>query len=156
MPEKPAPLDKNQRRNQRPGWFIRLTSAGMDFVFSLLITSFLVGLIGRFVKMPFEVLFIISMISLVLYYAVTEHYLGRSPGKFILIMKMASATEEELSESRMLLRAIVRGVLCLIPPVGLLSWERVTVLDWLTGTRVNWLFPPLDKTKRRAKHEGWR
>ncbi len=76
-----------------------------------------------------------SLIILVpAYYLFWEWFAGRTPAKMVLGLKMIS-TSGELSRARMLWRGMARFI-PLLQLLMLLSWRRVTLLDLITGTRV--------------------
>lgn len=69
--------------------------------------------------------------AILFYYAGCEAWWGRTPGKYLWGIRLATVTGGAPSRSRFILRWALR----LLGPVMMLSWRRVTLLDALCGMR---------------------
>lgn len=79
-----------------------------------------------------------------LYWWSTETFLGRSPAKFICMIKY----DKPLTWSHAAIRAFFRFAL---GPLCMLSWRRITLLDLITGLRVI----PIHVTVKIEDPEVW-
>ncbi len=137
------PTDKRHR----PPWLLRLACLAFDMgtvaiLFSALMASLLGGPVSE------RGLGLALAILLPAYYLFWEWLIGRTPAKVILGLKMLSSTGE-ITRVKMVWRGIVR-FLPVINLVLMLSWRRVTLLDLLSGTRVQ--IKPIGR--KRAKSAG--
>lgn len=98
---------------------------------------------------------IIMFMLIALYYYAIEIVYGRTLGKIILRMKMTDAKGQKPTKMRLLWRTFLRfGVVMMM-----LSWRRITLLDWLSGCRVEKIDTPLSTAQKPSLEQmpiGWR
>ena len=115
-----------KEKKNRPAWLLRLVSAGLDlgvFVYgmSLILPDFLNP------RAPWA-----AVSLMMVYYVACEFLMGRTLGKMVFRMKMTDSKGAKPSRGRLVLRTFLR----IFYPVMMLSWNRVTLLDALSGLRV--------------------
>lgn len=151
-----APKDKKHR----PAWVLRLACTTVDLgtvaIISSSILSFFSGdppagsdltAAGERQALS-DSLASLSLVVLVpSYYLFWEWFAGRTPGKMVMGFKMI-ATSGELSRGRMIWRGLARFI-PLLQLLMMLSWRRVTLLDLITGTRVQSM--PRPRTSLRSR-----
>lgn len=143
---------KEKHWKKRPSWLTRWTMAGTD----ICICGIPIILLG--LKIPLE----IFVMLVVLYYYFIESIKGRSLGKMIFHVRMVDTKGRAPSKGRIAVRGALRfGVLPMM-----LSWRRVTLLDLLSGCRLEKIdyAPPAKKSDKKKKGKekekavkmGWR
>lgn len=110
-----------KKGNARPKWTMRLSAASMDFFVCVAIVTV--------TKVPPAYVPLAGMLVMGGYYFLMELRWHRTLGK----MLMGLSYEEPEARGRLSVRLFLR---LLLGPLGLLSWKRVTLLDWLSATRV--------------------
>ncbi|MFZ5806574.1 MAG: RDD family protein [Verrucomicrobiota bacterium] len=113
---------------KRPSWISRLAATSMDF--GICGSPFLIFRI----HWSFDTLqtIMISSVLMAGYYYLFESTLGRTPGKTLLRMRMMDTNGQKPSKVRIAMRIALRfGMIFMM-----LSWRRVTLLDLISGCRV--------------------
>lgn len=97
---------------------------------------------------------LVGLMLVVAYYYGFEFFYGKTPGKMLLRMHLVDKRGEKPSRGRLALRSFLRFGSVLM----MLSWRRVTLLDFLSGTRVEKLDLPTEFLKNEEGESpiGWR
>lgn len=121
-----------------PTWVTRVFCALADSVLALgiALATILPLVLGPFVLM--------------VYYLGFEMGIGRTPGKWVHRLEIVTTEGERPSRKRLLWRNVLR----LLGPFAMLSRNRVTLLDWLSGCRV--VMKSSDKDTEKKIRKGWR
>jgi hypothetical protein len=117
-------------KKHRPAWLLRLACTAMDVGAVAMLLSPLFSVM----RLPEDVFPFVGLVAVPVYYAFWEWLIGRTPAKVVLGCRMIPATGDSLRA-----RMIARGLLRMIPVLNfcaMLSWKRVTLLDLISGTRV--------------------
>ena len=124
----------------RPRWFFRLAATTVD----LGCVGGCLGLLPR----HFPVFILVVLLA---YYICFERWMGRTPGKILFLMRYQ---EKNLSWKQIVWRNVLRIVLF---PIASLAWNRVTLLDALTGLRLQNHFANKHKSENiQPTTTGWR
>lgn len=138
-PESARPLKKT-----RPMWVGRLLSVSVDAGLCTMLVSPLLSVLG----VPQSIYGAVLLnFAIPFYYLVAERLLGRSIGKIALGYRMVPPV---VGSPRG--RLLVRGFIRFVPGVNfllLLSWRRITLLDLVSGFRVQAKEKPSEKPKSR-------
>lgn len=133
-------------KKNRPRWLLRLACTIADLGTVSIICSLAMSVVLG--GLPDDRITGVALAILApSYYLFWEWLIGRTPAKMVLGIKMTSVSGD-LTRGRLVWRGLVR-FLPLIQFFLMLSWSRVTLLDLLSGTRVQCL-PPVDKPSRSA------
>ena len=134
----------NIEKKKRPAWFVRMCATALD-----------VGLCAYSMALIYPGIFnheLLAILLVCLYYYFCESTWGRTPGKMILRMKVVTKKGEHPKRGRFILRTFLR----LGTPLMMLSWRRTTLLDLLSGCRVQWQDVPLTVDDQSEVPKGWR
>jgi hypothetical protein len=134
--------DKKNDKKRRPLWIMRViaTSVDVGFAFEL----------GKLMHLDSLKTYVVYIIWLFFYYILFEFYFKRTPAKFLFGMKIVTKDGSIPTKKRFFLRSLLRFFVFLI-----LGWNRVSLLDLLSGCRVEKIVIK-HKIKEPTKVEGWR
>lgn len=108
----------------RPAWVVRLSATFLDLGLCISVVAVIYSNLVSAISIPIIVAF---------YYWACEFFFGRTLGKVILRMKITDKVNNLPTRLRLGMRTLLRLIL---PPVMVLSWKRVSLLDLLSGCRV--------------------
>ena len=145
-----SPKDKSSKKNslerlRRPTWVMRLCATALD-VGLCVYTVTLVA--GGLLSEP-----IFLFLSVAVYYLAFEYFWQKTPGKWLLRMKLLTKERKPPTRLRLAMRTLLR--FGSVPMM--FSWKRTTLLDLLSGIRVEKADVPSSLSQSGEKAPvGWR